>query len=35
LARREIVAARGWPADDDGFAAWFRQGIRLYHGDPA
>jgi SAM-dependent methyltransferase len=35
IARREIVAARGWNADDPSvMRAWFREGVRFFHTGP-
>lgn len=33
LAKRELVAARGWPRDEAAIRHWFAQGVRIYAGE--
>jgi Glycosyl transferases group 1 len=33
LARRELVAARGWPRDEAAMRRWFAEGVRIYAGE--
>jgi Glycosyl transferases group 1 len=33
LAKRELVAARGWPRDETAMRRWFMQGVRIYAGE--
>ncbi len=34
LAARELVATRGWPANEAAMRAWFAAGVHIYAGDP-